>query len=60
LFAKEEFEPDTPNRFIFYRSRDCDDCFNDKLCPLGDRFHLFGKDIILQATDIDVAAFIMA
>jgi NADH-quinone oxidoreductase subunit H len=27
-----------------------------KCCdPLGDRFHLFGKDIILQATDIDVA-----
>jgi NADH-quinone oxidoreductase subunit H len=25
LFAKEEFEPDTPNRFFFYRSRDCDD-----------------------------------
>jgi NADH-quinone oxidoreductase subunit H len=23
--------------------------------PWGDRFHLFGKDIILQATDIDVA-----
>jgi NADH-quinone oxidoreductase subunit H len=28
----------------------------DKCCdPWGDRFHLFGKDIILQATDIDVA-----
>jgi hypothetical protein len=38
LFAKEEFEPDTPNRFfVFYRSRDCDDyCFDDKCCdPLG-------------------------
>jgi NADH-quinone oxidoreductase subunit H len=56
LFAKEEFEPDTPNRFfVFYRSRDCDDyCFNDKLYPWGS-ISSFGKDIILQATDIDVA-----
>ena len=23
--------------------------------PWGDRFHLFGRDILLQATDIDVA-----
>jgi NADH-quinone oxidoreductase subunit H len=27
--------------------------------PWGDRFHLFGKDIILQATDIDVALLIL-
>jgi NADH-quinone oxidoreductase subunit H len=57
LFAKEEFEPDTPNLFFFFRSRDCDDyCFDDKCCdPWGDRFHLFGKDdIILQTTVIDV------
>jgi NADH-quinone oxidoreductase subunit H len=44
LFAKEEFEPDTPNRFYFYRSRDCDDyCFNDKCCdPWGIDF-IFGR-----------------
>jgi NADH-quinone oxidoreductase subunit H len=49
LFAKEEFEPDTPNRF-FLQVPDCDDyCFNDKCCdPFGDRFHLFGKDIMQQ------------
>jgi hypothetical protein len=35
LFAKEEFEPDTPNRFFFYRSRDCDDYCFDKCCDLG-------------------------
>lgn len=37
LFAKEEFEPDTPNRFCFYRSRNCNDYrFDDKRCnPLG-------------------------
>jgi NADH-quinone oxidoreductase subunit H len=55
LFAKEEFEPDTPNRFFFYRSRDCDDyCFNDAVIP-GVIISSFGRDIILQATDIDVA-----
>jgi NADH-quinone oxidoreductase subunit H len=42
LFAKEEFEPDTP-------------LMTSAVIPWGDRFHLFGKDIILQATDIDVA-----
>jgi NADH-quinone oxidoreductase subunit H len=43
--------------FFFFTGPDCDDyCFDDKCCdPWGDRFHLFGKDIILQATDIDVA-----
>jgi NADH-quinone oxidoreductase subunit H len=31
LFAKEEFEPDTPNLFVFLQVHDCDDyCFDDK------------------------------
>jgi NADH-quinone oxidoreductase subunit H len=57
LFAKEEFEPDTPNRFLFFTGPAIamTTALMTSADPLGDRFHLFGKDIILQATDIDVA-----
>jgi NADH-quinone oxidoreductase subunit H len=58
LFAKEEFEPDTPNRFFFFTGPAIamtTALMTSAVIPWGDRFHLFGKDIILQATDIDVA-----
>jgi NADH-quinone oxidoreductase subunit H len=58
LFSKEEFEPDTPNRFLFFAGPALamtTALMTSAVIPWGDRFHLFGRDIILQATDIDVA-----
>jgi NADH-quinone oxidoreductase subunit H len=56
LFAKEEFEPDTQTAFFFTGPAIAmtTALMTSAVIP-GDRFHLFGKDIILQATDIDVA-----
>jgi NADH-quinone oxidoreductase subunit H len=58
LFAKEEFEPDTPNRFLFFVGPAIamtTALMTSAVIPWGDRFHIFDRDIILQATDIDVA-----
>jgi len=58
LFAKEEFEPNTPNKFLFYTGPAIamsTALMTSAVIPWGDHFHLFGRDIILQATDIDVA-----
>ena len=58
LFAKEEFEPDTPNKFLFMVGPAIamsTALMTSAVIPWGDRFHLFGRDILLQATDIDVA-----
>jgi len=58
LFSKEEFEPDTKNRFLFFVGPAIamsTALMTSAVIPWGDKFHLFGKDIILQATDIDVA-----
>ncbi|EIA09784.1 NADH-quinone oxidoreductase subunit NuoH [Flavobacterium frigoris] len=58
LFSKEEFEPNTPNRFLFFVGPAIamsTALMTSAVIPWGDRFHLFGRDIILQATDIDVA-----
>ena len=58
LFAKEEFEPNTPNRFLFFAGPAIamsTALITSAVIPWGDRFHLFGRDILLQATDIDVA-----
>ena len=58
LFSKEEFEPNTPNRFLFFVGPGiamATALMTSAVIPWGDRFHLFGKDILLQATDIDVA-----
>lgn len=58
LFSKEEFEPDTPNRFLFFAGPALamtTALMTSAVIPWGDKFHLFGRDIILQATDIDVA-----
>ena len=58
LFSKEEFEPDTPNRFLFFTGPAIamtTALMTSAVIPWGDRFHLFGRDIVLQATDIDVA-----
>ncbi|GGA66150.1 NADH-quinone oxidoreductase subunit H [Flavobacterium palustre] len=58
LFSKEEFEPNTPNKFLFYVGPAVamsTALMTSAVIPWGDKFHLFGRDIILQAADIDVA-----
>lgn len=58
LFSKEEFMPDTPNKFLFVVGPAISmsmALMTSAVIPWGDRLQLFGRDIILQATDIDVA-----
>lgn len=58
LFSKEEFFPNTPNRFLFILGPSISmtiALMTSAVIPWGDRLHLFGRDILLQATDIDVA-----
>ena len=58
LFAKEEFSPNTPNKFLFLVGPGIamgTALMTSAVIPLGDKFHLFGRDILLQATDIDIA-----
>ncbi len=58
LFSKEEFLPDTPNKFLFVAGPAISmsvALMTSAVIPWGDKLHLFGRDIILQATDIDVA-----
>lgn len=58
LFSKEEFFPNTPNRFLFIAGPFISmstALMTSAVIPWGDKLHLFGRDIILQATDIDVA-----
>lgn len=58
LFSKEEFLPDTPNKFLFVVGPGVAmsvSLMTSAVIPWGDKLHLFGRDVILQATDIDVA-----
>jgi NADH-quinone oxidoreductase subunit H len=58
LFSKEEFFPNTPNKFLFIVGPAIamsTALMTSAVIPWGDKLHLFGKDILLQATDIDVA-----
>jgi NADH-quinone oxidoreductase subunit H len=58
LFSKEEFIPNTPNKFLFMVGPGISmgtALMTSAVIPWGDRLHLFGRDILLQATDIDVA-----
>lgn len=58
LFAKEEFSPNTPNKFLFLVGPGIamgTALMTSAVIPWGDKFHLFGRDILLQATDINVA-----
>ena len=58
LFAKEEFVPNTQNKFLFFVGPAVSmsmALMTSAVIPWGDKLHLFGRDIILQATDIDVA-----
>jgi NADH-quinone oxidoreductase subunit H len=58
LFAKEEFEPNTSNRFLFFVGPAVamsSALMTSAVIPWGDKLELFGRTVILQATDIDVA-----
>ncbi len=57
LFSKEEFTPNTPNKFLFVVGPGiamATALMTSAVIPWGDRFHLFGRDILLQATDLNV------
>jgi NADH-quinone oxidoreductase subunit H len=58
LFSKEEFFPNTPNKFLFVVGPAIamsTALMTSAVIPWGDRLHLFGRDILLQATDINIA-----
>ncbi|SFJ66538.1 NADH-quinone oxidoreductase subunit NuoH [Myroides guanonis] len=57
LFAKEEYAPDTPNKFLFVLGPTISmtiALITSAVLPWGDKLHLFGRDIILQSADINV------
>ena len=52
LFAKEEFFPNTPNRFLFFVGPAIamsTALMTSAVIPWGDKFHLFGRDIITSS-----------
>ncbi len=57
LFAKEEYQPNTPNKFLFkfgpFLAMTLA-LMTSAVMPWGDKFELFGREIILQAADINV------
>ncbi len=58
LFAKEEFEPNTPNKFLFFVGPAVamsTALMTSAVIPWGDKLELFGRTVVLQATDIDVS-----
>lgn len=58
LFAKEEFEPNTPNKFLFYTGPAIamsTALMTSAVIPWGDKLEIFGRTVVLQATDIDVS-----
>jgi len=58
LFAKEEFEPNTPNKFLFFVGPGiamATALITSAVIPWGDTLEIFGRNVQLQATDIDVS-----
>ena len=58
LFSKEEFFPNTPNKFLFVVGPAIamsTALMTSAVIPWGDKLHLFGRDVLLQATDINIA-----
>lgn len=58
LFSKEEFLPDTPNKFLFVVGPAVSmsvALMTSAVIPWGDKLIIGGRTVILQATDIDVA-----
>lgn len=57
LFSKEEFFPNTPNKFLFIVGPAIamsTALMTSAVIPWGDRLHIFGRDVLLQATDINI------
>ncbi|MBC7525493.1 MAG: NADH-quinone oxidoreductase subunit NuoH [Flavobacterium sp.] len=58
LFSKEEFFPNTPNKFLFIVGPAIamsTALMTSAVIPWGDKLHFFGRDIVMQATDTDSA-----
>jgi len=58
LFAKEEFEPNTKNKFLFFVGPAIamsTALMTSAVIPWGDKLEIFGRTIYLQATDLDVS-----
>ena len=58
LFTKEEFFPNTPNRFLFILGPAIamsTALITSAVIPWGDQIEVFGRKVALQATDIDVS-----
>ena len=58
LFSKEEFFPNTPNKFLFIVGPAIamsTALMTSAVIPWGDRLHVFGRDVLLQATDVNIA-----
>ncbi len=58
LFSKEEFIPNTPNKFLFILGPFISmtvSLFTSAVIPWGDKLVIGGREIILQASDLDVA-----
>ena len=58
LFSKEEFFPNTPNKFLFVVGPAIamsTALMTSAVIPWGDKLIIGGRTVILQATDIDVA-----
>jgi NADH-quinone oxidoreductase subunit H len=58
LFAKEEFEPNTKNKFLFFLGPAIAmsaALMTSAVIPWGDKLEIFGRTVILQATDTDSA-----
>ena len=58
LFAKEEFEPNTKNKFLFFVGPAIamsTALMTSAVIPWGDKLEIFGRTVYLQATDLDVS-----
>lgn len=58
LFSKEEFAPNTPNKFLFVVGPAIamtTALMTSAVIPWGDKLEIGGREVILQAADIDVA-----
>jgi NADH-quinone oxidoreductase subunit H len=64
LFSKEEFIPNTPNKFLFILGPGISMTIalaTSAVIPWGDKLIIGGREVLLQATDIDVSIlFILA
>lgn len=58
LFAKEEFMPDTPNKFLFVLGPAISmsmALITSAVIPWGDQLQIAGRTVLLQASELDVS-----